>query len=105
MVLPLLQRSTLRGVQQLTKPWASAGCSLRMVRRFIVAFVRLCNFCIFVLACIVAFGLFKDVKNPSSFHWIQMYLNAPKRTDTNISLHLHSLHSNWFSTEAIAGIS
>ncbi|XP_034118986.1 fumarate hydratase, mitochondrial isoform X1 [Drosophila sulfurigaster albostrigata] len=30
MVLPLLQRSTLRGVQQLTKPWASATCSLRL---------------------------------------------------------------------------
>ncbi|XP_034123128.1 fumarate hydratase, mitochondrial-like isoform X2 [Drosophila guanche] len=30
MVLPLLQRSTLRGVQQLTKPWASTAFSLRM---------------------------------------------------------------------------
>jgi len=31
MVLPLLQRSSLRGVQQITKPWAAIG-SLRLVR-------------------------------------------------------------------------
>ncbi|EDW30722.1 GL13348 [Drosophila persimilis] len=30
MVLPLLQRSTLRGVQQLAQPWSAAGFSLRM---------------------------------------------------------------------------
>ncbi|XP_022219081.1 fumarate hydratase, mitochondrial-like isoform X1 [Drosophila obscura] len=30
MVLPLLQRSTLRGVQQLTQPWAATAFSLRM---------------------------------------------------------------------------